>query len=361
MNGEELRTSAPGRIVLFGEHQDYFGLPIISGAINLRISISGKKRKDRVFKIDLPDIGETEEFSLNKELTYTKKRDYIKSTINVLRRQEVGFPSGWDCLIRGSIPINSGTASSSALVVAWIKFLLEASGDKRARMEQEIAELAFLSEVAEFREPGGKMDHYTASYGGVISIHFGNTLKVRKLKNPLKEFVLADSLLRKDTTGTLGFIKNHVLQGVSSLQNRIKDFTLNSPLTQEVEDEIEKLSPDMKRLLKGTLLTRDLTAEGEALFESKTFDHIRFGRLLSGQQEVLRDYLQISHPKINTMIEACLNAGALGAKINGSGEGGCIFAYTPEKAERVAEALVREGTKPHIIRIDEGAKAEEKE
>ena len=358
MRSEELRISAPGRIVLFGEHQDYFGLPVISAAINLRISISGKKRKDKIFKIDLPDIEETEEFSLRKELTYTKERDYIKSTINVLRRKGVSFPTGWDCLIQGTIPINSGTASSSALVVAWIKFLLEAHGDKRARMEEKIADLAFLSEVAEFKEPGGKMDHYTASFGGVISLHFGNTLKVRKLKNPLKEFVLADSLLRKDTTGTLGFIKNHVLQGVVSLQKKIKGFTLKSPLTQDVENKIEKLSPEVKRLLKGTLLTRDLTAEGEVLFESNAFDHVRFGQLLSRQQEVLRDYLQISHPKINKMIEVSLKAGALGAKINGSGEGGCIFAYAPENAEEVAKALEKEGTKLHIIRVDEGAKTE---
>jgi galactokinase len=201
------------------------------------------------------------------------------------------------------------------------------------------------------------MDHYAASLGGILSVHFGNKLNVSKLKNPLKEFVLADSLLRKDTTGTLGFIKNHVLQGVSSLRKKIKGFTLKSPLTQEVEKKIENLSPEVKRLLKGTLLTRNLTAEGEALFESNAFDHVRFGQLLYRQQEVLRDYLHISHPKINKMIEASLKAGALGAKINGSGEGGCIFAYAPEKAEEVANALEKEGTKPHIIHVDEGAKA----
>ncbi len=57
------------------------------------------------------------------------------------------------------------------------------------------------------------------------------------------------------------------------------------------------------------------------------------------------------------MIEVSLKAGALGAKINGSGEGGCIFAYAPEKAEEVAKALEKEGIKPHIIHVDEGAKA----
>jgi len=355
---EELRVSAPGRICLFGEHQDYLGLSIIAAAINLRISISGKKRKDRIFKINLPDIRDAEEFSLEKELKYTKERDYLKSAVNVLKRIGISFSSGWDCLIQGSIPINSGSASSSALVVAWIKFLLETTGEERAKMAEAIAELSFLAEVAEFREPGGKMDHYSSSLGGVVSIHFDDKLKFKRLKNPLKEFVLADSLQKKDTTGMLGYIKNHVLHGVASLRKKRKSFSLKNSLIQEVEDEIEKLSPEVKRLLKGTLLTRDLTAEGEALFERDTFDHVRFGRLLSRQHKVLRDYLHISTPKIEQMIEASLKAGALGAKTNGSGGGGCIFAYAHEKAESVAKALEKLGAKVYIVRVDDGARKE---
>jgi galactokinase len=314
---EEINVSAPGRVCLFGEHQDYFGLPIIAAAIDLRISISGKKRKDNILNIDLPDIGETEEFTLEKEVEYTKERDYLKSAVNVLKRKGIHFPSGWDCLIRGTIPINSGTASSSALVVAWIKFLLETAEDERANTAGEIAELGFLAEVAEFGEPGGKMDHFSSALGGVVTIDFNEELKVRQLKNSLKEFVLADSLQKKDTTGMLGYIKSHVLEGVASIQNRIDGFNLKSPLSQRENDEIEKLSPDVKRLLKGTLLTRDLTAEGKSLFQSEAFDHHRFGELLSRQHEVLRDYIRISTPKIERMIDASIKAGALGAKTNG--------------------------------------------
>ncbi|MGB2764865.1 MAG: galactokinase family protein [Candidatus Aminicenantaceae bacterium] len=358
MINKKIRVSAPGRVCIFGEHQDYFGLPIIAAAINLRISIVGKKREDKKFIVNLPDIEDTEEFSLAKEVNYTKKRDYLKSAVNVLQRKGVTFSSGWDCLVQGKIPINSGTASSSALVVAWIKFLLETAGDKRAKIADKIAELAFLSEVAEFKEPGGKMDHFTSSLGGVISIHFGDKLKVRKLKNPLKEFVLADSLQKKDTTGMLGYIKKHVLDGVASVQKMIKGFSLVSSITQEEKEKIEKLPPDEKRLLKGTLLTRDLAVEGESLFESEVFDHKRFGQLLSKQHEVLRDYLQISTPKIEQMIEVSLKAGALGAKTNGSGGGGCMFAYTCEKSENVAEALEKTGAKVYIVRVGDGVRKE---
>ncbi len=358
MKREELRVSAPGRICLFGEHQDYFGLSIIAAAINLRIYISGTKRKDTIFKINLPDIEEAEEFSFGKELEYSKERDYLKSSVNLLKRKGIDLPAGWDCLIQGTIPINAGSASSSALVVAWIKFLLETAKDERAKMADEIAELGFLAEVAEFKEPGGKMDHYTSSLGGVVSINFGEKLKVRKLRNPLKEFVLADSLQKKDTTGMLGYIKNHVLQGVANLRKKREGFSLKSSPIQDVEDEIEKLSADTRRLLKGTLLTRDLVVEGKALFEADVFDHARFGNLLTSQHEVLRDNLCISTPKIEQMIETSLKAGALGAKTNGSGGGGCIFAYACDKAESIAEALKKTGAKVYIVSIDGGVRKE---
>ena len=352
----ELKVSAPGRICLFGEHQDYFGLPVIAAAINLRINISGKKREDSDLVIDLPDIQDIEKFSLIEDIAYRKERDYLRSVVNVLRRNNVPISSGWDCKVQGNIPINSGTSSSSALVVAWIKFLLEATRSPEAKSPETIAELAFQAEVAEFAEPGGKMDHYASSLGGIVDIHFENRLKVARFKNPLQEFVLADSLIRKDTTGTLGFIKSHVLQGVSEIRKRIKGFSLYDKVGENERDEIVKLPKDVKRLLEGTLLTRDITAQGESLFRSDSFDHTRFGELLTSQHEVLRDYLQVSAPKLERMIETALNEGALGAKINGSGEGGCIFAYTPHVAERVAESLKKLDTKVAIIRIDEGAR-----
>ena len=58
------------------------------------------------------------------------------------------------------------------------------------------------------------------------------------------------------------------------------------------------------------------------------------------------------------MVEASMNAGALGGKINGSGGGGCMFMYAPENPEAVAEAIKREGGIPYIIYIDEGTRIE---
>jgi len=74
-------------------------------------------------------------------------------------------------------------------------------------------------------------------------------------------------------------------------------------------------------------------------------------------QDNLRDAKKVSTSKINAMIDAALVAGAYGAKINGSGGGGCMFAYAPENPEAVAEAIEKAGGTAHLIRIDEGTKA----
>ena len=64
-------------------------------------------------------------------------------------------------------------------------------------------------------------------------------------------------------------------------------------------------------------------------------------------------------PPIDRLLEAALNAGALGGKINGSGGGGCMFAYAPGHAGAVAEAIECRGGAAYIIRADDGTKVEQ--
>ena len=58
------------------------------------------------------------------------------------------------------------------------------------------------------------------------------------------------------------------------------------------------------------------------------------------------------------MLEAALNAGAYGGKINGSGGGGCMFAYAPDNPEKVAEAIKNAGGKTYLIHSDIGTQIE---
>ena len=68
--------------------------------------------------------------------------------------------------------------------------------------------------------------------------------------------------------------------------------------------------------------------------------------------------MKVSTPKIDKMLDAALRADALGGKINGSGGGGCMFAYAPERADRVAEAINRAGGKAYIVGVDVGTRVD---
>jgi len=77
---------------------------------------------------------------------------------------------------------------------------------------------------------------------------------------------------------------------------------------------------------------------------------------MNDHQSVLRDILKISTSKIDRMISAALHAGAYGAKINGSGGGGCMFAYAPKNPQMVKEAIEKEGGEAYILTVDEGTR-----
>ncbi len=361
MNGTAkwLRVSSPGRICLFGEHQDYLNLEVIASAISLRFYIEGRPTGGREFIIHLPDTGEEESFIPERELPYLKPRHYLRSAVNVLLRLGSRFPQGWEITMRGEIPINAGTSSSSAMVVAWTRFLLEICAGRNLFSEPEdVADLAHRAEVLEFREPGGKMDHYTSALGGTVWIQFKEGLKLNRLTSPPGTFVLGDSLEKKDTTGTLGSVRERVTRGLEILKKEDPELDLASASEQEILRLCQKLPPEIRNPLHGAVLNRILTGEGLRLFRASRFDPLEFGRLLTEHQKVLRELVGISTPKIDRMLRAALENGALGGKINGSGGGGCMFAYAPDDPEAVAGAIERAGGRPYIVRPDSGLKVE---
>jgi len=102
-----IKVSAPGRICLFGEHQDYLHLPVITAAISRRVEISGTSRNDMKIVIDLPDINSQEvlDVSAETELEYSAQRDYFKSVYNVLFRKGLRLKHGYNCTVRERSPL----------------------------------------------------------------------------------------------------------------------------------------------------------------------------------------------------------------------------------------------------------------
>lgn len=357
----QLIVSSPGRICLFGEHQDYLLLPVISAAISLRIKISGTLRHDRIININLPDINEKIKISLTDKVNYIQERDYFRSGLNILLRNGFTFSKGFDCTVRGEIPIKSGTSSSSALVVTWIQFLAMMSNQNSLLQPQIRARYGHMAEVIEFNEPGGMMDQYATSYGGVLFIKFYPEVSVEQIKNQLKSFVLGDSQVSKDTKSVLSRVKNNVMSIVKSIKEQDKKFSLQTVKMEDIDRYRKILEKEKYDLLKATIKNRELTYRALDVLKSNDLDNHQFGKLLNQHHTILRDDLKISTPTIDRMIDYALDAGAYGGKINGSGGGGCMFVYAPEKPEVVAEAIQRAGGKSYIISIDEGTRIEKSE
>jgi len=347
-----VEVSTPGRICLFGEHQDYLGLPVIAMAISLRANLTGERRSDKKIIIHKPDLGETESFSLD-DLTYSKPRDYFKSGINVCMNEGLTFSHGFDCELTSQIPIRAGTSSSSAINVSWIHFLSRMADEPADWNQQKIGELTYIAEVKEFNEPGGMMDQYSTAMGYLIYLESKPKISIQSLNPNLGTFVLADSCAPKDTMGILARCRDARLTILDKLKKQNTSFSL---YTSNNDFKLNDLTEEEKTLFHGTIQNRDFLKYALLELEKTEQNHKKIGKLLSDHHAVLRDVLNVSTPKIEAMLEAAMDAGALGGKINGSGGGGCMVAYDPENPQQIAEAIQKAGGKAYIIYPDEGTR-----
>jgi galactokinase len=148
-------------------------------------------------------------------------------------------------VISGDIPVNAGVSSSSALVVAWIRFLIEAQEDKKPLNDIQIGKLAYEAEVLYFNQPGGLMDQYTIAQGGMLYIDTkkGSTLAL----NPeIGTLILAESGIEKQTLKVLQNARNYAQKAIEEVKREDPQFNLNIAN----ENDYEKYLPFISRSLK---------------------------------------------------------------------------------------------------------------
>ncbi|MGF7217507.1 galactokinase [Spirosoma lacussanchae] len=357
-----MTSSTPGRICLFGEHQDYLGLPVIAAAISRRIQIDATPTPELGFRLNLPDIGRTVTIPFDgSPLTYPQDRDYFRSAVNVLLRDGFTFSRGVLGEVHGNIPINAGTSSSSALLVTWLNVLTQLADQPRSLPPTQLAELAYAAEVLEFGEPGGMMDHYATAVGQVIYLESQPQIRLVSLEprspaSRLGTFVLGDSQEPKDTIGILSRVKYGMLDILARIRAVNPGFSLHHSSLTDATEFKDSLTKDEYILLKGNLANRDILRDALTVLQADALDHRRFGQLLTDHHANLRDAQRISTPKIDRMLDAALAAGALGGKINGSGGGGCMFAYAPESPIAVADAIEQAGGRAYVVHVDNGTR-----
>ena len=353
----EIISIAPGRTCLFGDHQDYLGLPIIACAINRHITLKAIKNTTNTFKIDLPDIHQKRTINIFDTHEILEKEDFIIAALRVLKRYHCVPTCGYDIVITGTIPINAGTSSSSALTVSWIHFLVKAFGPSNLSTPENLSQLAHEAEVLEFNAPGGKMDHYSIGLGNIIYLETGTHFSYQVLQKPLSGLIMAESGVPKETLNLLKRLKENSWKAINEVAKNVKDFELEKAKIEHLDMYLSFLSEDLKPYFEAAIGNFDVTKKALLEFKKSELNLVEIGNLMNQHHHYLKNLLKITVPKIDAMIAAALDEGAYGAKIVGSGGGGSIAALAPKnKEQKIIDAILKAGAKDaYAVAVDKGA------
>lgn len=344
--GNRIEIVAPSRICLFGDHQDYLGLPIIACAINRQVTLTAEKNTTREFNFSLPDINSKRKFAIDKAFDTLKTGDFFASVLKRVKKYGCIPDEGYNITIQGNIPVNAGVSSSSAIVVAWTSFLLNTFGCDREITSEFIAQVAYEAEVLEHNSPGGKMDQYTIGIGNIVFIETGDYFNYQLIGKELNGLVLGESGIKKDTLGLLLSVKTNALKAIEIVQRQHPSFTIEKAILKDYWENVHFLPKELKPFFYAAIQNHLITQKALVELKKETIDIEKIGELINEHHAILRDDLKITVPRIDAMIDAALDAGAYGAKIVGSGGGGCIVAVSPKGRElEISNAIKGAGAK----------------
>ncbi|MDI6857283.1 MAG: galactokinase [Dehalococcoidia bacterium] len=316
---------APGRVNLIGEHTDYndgFVLPI---AIQLGVYAAGSLTGDgTVEAISQQFPGEIARFPVGSEPEGGGWQRYLGAVLAELA--EVGVrPAGLRLLVAGDIPLEVGLSSSAAFSVCTAMLVSALSG----RAWDDRVALARLCQRAENRTGVmcGLMDQMASllctagramfldcrdlryemvPLGADLAVLVGNTGVKRALANGRYNRRREEC---EQAAGICGVpsLRDLTPAGLESCRQSLGDLLYRR--ARHVVDENERV-----RLFV------------EAL---KANDAPRAGELMSESHASLRDDYEVSCAELDAMVEAFMQAGALGARMVGAGFGGSAIALAP--------------------------------
>lgn len=341
-------SKAPGRVCLFGDHQDYLGLPIIATTINNEIIIQAEKNSSNEFKIYKKDLGLTDIITLNNEFD-KDERDFLKIALNVMKDYDCIPKSGYDITITSTIPINSGLSSSSALIVAWVNFLLTTFTNYEITPNL-LAEIAYRIEVLEIDGSGGKMDQYTIANGKTIYLDTV-TNDIKPFNHKLCDMVIGVSNQSKDTQGLLRSLKESASKSIQVVNSHIKDFSLKNIKNIDLEECLKFLDESLKPYFRAAVGNYKTTIDAKNEFQKENLNIEKIGDLMNIHHNFLKNDLKITTPEIDNMIDIAREFGSLGTKIVGSGGGGSIVCLSNDRSasSKIVNELKSYGVKDAFI------------
>jgi len=300
-------ASAPGKIILFGEHFVVHGTPAILAAIDKRVTVTSTFTENKILKIN-SQLGTLEvPISSSHEKAKSEFKPFIYLANKMINsHQDV---NGLEITINSDIPIGVGLGSSSACCVAATASISELFNELSS---EEILKMSIEAEKTIFPDTSGA-DCTVCTYGGMIEYpsieKIGNTFDLNLL--------IANSMIPHNT-------KNSV--------EKVNKFK---------EGDEERFS-QLCDLENGLI--------DEVIVAMKNNDAATFGLKMSENQKYLEE-IQVSNDTLRDMISS-LNEISLGSKITGAGDGGCIIALVKDENMDKVPALLGKDKECFSAKID---------
>jgi mevalonate kinase len=303
-----IRSSAPGKIILFGEHAVVYGRPALAAPVtqvHADAEVSDSSRAG--IWIEAPDV------NLHAELNTLPSDHPLASVINNLffLFRVSPFPN-LDIKISSTIPVASGLGSGAAVTVALVRAL--SSLLDHPLSDEEVSSFAFEIEKLHHGTPSG-IDNTVVTYAKPVYFVKGQPIEMLKVGNPFTIVI--------GNTGIPAPTKESVAD--------VRRLWMNDKSRWElVFDQIGQIAFTARRAIE--------TGRWELL-----------GELMNENHALLQE-MTVSSPELDKLVSAARSAGALGAKMSGGGRGGNMMALVEaNSAEAVARSLREAGAKSTIV------------
>jgi mevalonate kinase len=298
-------ASAPGKIILFGEHAVVYGQPAIAVPVT-QVQAKAVVTPDLVREHGGVQISSTD-MGIHSALTDLPPGDPIRETINlVLQTLNVKRMPSCHLKLSSTIPIAAGLGSGAAIAVAVIRALGGFLGQPLPG--ETVSKLAFEIEKIHHGTPSG-IDNTVVTYAKPVYFVKDHTMDLINIELPFS-IVIGDSGVSSPTRETVGDVRKGWQTAPSKYQRL---FAAIGSITKTARQVIEKGHPG------------------------------RLGPLMDENHELLGE-MGVSSDVLDQLVAAAKGAGALGAKLSGGGRGGNMIALVePSKAAVVAESLLASG------------------